>query len=90
MLWVSRTQDRWVYFFKECTQSNDKLLYKLTQYEPLKRWINLFSVEFIEDIIPEIQDKDVTNLLNFTKARKEDKIRNLANRMYTKIGYANK
>jgi hypothetical protein len=60
------------------------------QSNPLERWLNLFSESFIEKIIPEIQEKDVVNLLKFTKEKNRNKIRKIANQMYHKIGYANK
>jgi hypothetical protein len=84
------TEDRWIYFFKECVQTNDKLLYKLMQSKPLERWLNLFSVSFIEKILTEIQEKDVINLLQFTKEKKHDVVKRIAFKMYQKIGYASK
>ncbi len=84
------TEDRWIYFFKECMQTNDKLLYKLTQSNPLERWINLFSESLLDKIIPEIQEKDVINLLRFTKEKNRNIIRKIASQMYEKIGYTNK
>ena len=81
------TQDRWIYFFEECLQSNDRILYKLSQDNPLKRWVKLFSEDMVDKILPEIQTRDVINLLKFTKAKELEKIRKVANRMYTKIGY---
>ena len=84
------TIDRWVYFFKECVQSNDRLLYKLTQSKPLARCLSMFSEGLIENIIPEIQERDVINLLKYTKDSKRDKIIWIANQMVTKLGYVNK
>lgn len=84
------TEDRWIYFFKECVQTNDKLLYKLMLSNPLERWLTLFSDSFIDNIISEIQEKDIINLLKFTKEKNRIKIRKIANQMYHKIGYANK
>lgn len=83
-------EDRWIYFFKECVQTNDKLLYKLTQSNPLERWINLFSEKLIDKIIPEIQEKDVINLLRFTKEKNRAVVSKIASQMYQKIGYTNK
>ena len=83
------TQDRWIYFFEECFQSNDRLLYKLLQDNPLNRWIGTFSGGFIDAILPEIKKRDVINILKFTKDKNIEKIRNVAKRMYTKIGYKN-
>ncbi len=84
------TKDRWIYFFNECLQTDDRVIYKLMQYSQLERWLNLFSNKFIDTILPEIQERDVVNLLKFTKESNRDKIRRIAAQMYRKIGYANK
>jgi len=84
------TQDRWIYFFNECLQTDDRILYKLMGYSQLDRWLNLFSKSFIDNILPEIQERDVVNLLKFTKDNNRDKIRRISAQMYKKIGYANK
>ena len=84
------TKERWIYFFNECLQTNDRIIYKLMQYSPLERWLTLFSSKFIDNILPEIQEKDVINLLKFTKEKNRDKIRRISNQMYKKIGYSNK
>lgn len=85
------TEDRWIYFFKECLQNNDRLLYKLSFIgPPLHRWTRLFPSNLIESIIPEIREKDVLNLLSFTRSGNLQKISILANKMYSKIGYENK
>lgn len=83
------TDERWIYFFNECVQTNDKLLYKLMQPNPLGQWLNIFSDGLIEKIIPEMQEKDVVNLLKFTREKNRIKIERIASQMYHKIGYAN-
>jgi hypothetical protein len=82
--------DRWIYFFNECIQTNERILYKLNINNPSIRWMNLFSPEFIVKILPEIKDKNVINLLKFTKDRKLDKLNRISSEMYTKLGYSNK
>jgi hypothetical protein len=82
------SHERWVYFFNECLASNDRILYKLTLYYPSNRWIDLFTKEFIESILPEITPKDVINLLKFTRDKKQDKLNKIANEMYSKLGYS--
>jgi hypothetical protein len=84
------THDRWVYFFNECIQTNERLLYKLKMGNPSSRWLNLFSAEFIEKLLPEIVERDVINLLKFTRDKKQDKLNRIAHEMYSKLGYANK
>jgi hypothetical protein len=84
------TFDRWVYFFNECIQTNERILYKLNTDNPSKRWLNLFSPEFIDKLLPEITEKDVVNLLKFTKDKKLDKLNRISNEMYIKLGYTNK
>lgn len=84
------SSDRWIYFFKECLQYNDRLLYKLMEYRPLDRWLNLFSESLIDKALLEVQEKDLINLLNYTKNKKGDKLTRLAGKMYRKIGYSNK
>lgn len=84
------TLDRWIYFFKECLQYNDRLLFKLMDYRPLDRWLDLFPADLIDTALLEIQDKDLINLLKFTKENSRDKLMRLAGQMYRKIGYSNK
>ncbi|WP_285008614.1 hypothetical protein [Pedobacter faecalis] len=83
------SHDRWVYFFKECLASDERLLYKLTQYAPSERWLNLFSKGLLERISLELKNKDVINLIKFTIEGKKDKVRNIASSMYEKLGYGN-
>jgi hypothetical protein len=84
------SRDRWVYFFKECLQYNDRLLYKLMDYKILDRWLGLFPESIIDVALLEIQEKDLINLLKFTRENDKNKIMRLADQMYRKIGYTNK
>ncbi len=86
----SVTHDRWVYFFNECLPTDERLLYKLQLNYPSQRWISLFSVDFIDTLLPEIKQRDITNLLKFTRDKKQDKLNRIAVDMYGKLGYANK
>jgi hypothetical protein len=83
------SRDRWVYFFNECLASNERVLYKLTLNYPSNRWTDLFSKDFIEEILPEITHRDSMNLLKFTRDKKQDKLNKIANEMYSKLGYSN-
>lgn len=82
--------DRWVYFFNECLLSNERILYKLLFHKPLNNWLEFFTPELIEKILPEIQEKDVINLLKFTRDRNSDKIYRIVNQMIKKLGYTTK
>jgi len=84
------THERWVYFFNECLQTNDRVLYKLYMDKPSSIWLQLFSANFIDNILPELKERDVINLMKFTKDRRQDKLNRIAGEMYTKIGYSNK
>jgi energy-converting hydrogenase Eha subunit A len=84
------SSDRWIYFFKECLQYNDRLLYKLMDYRPLDRWLSLFPESLIDKALLEVQEKDLINLLNYTKKNDRDRLMRLAGQMYRKIGYTNK
>jgi hypothetical protein len=84
------SRDRWIYFFKECLQYNDRLLYKLMDYKTLERWLGLFPESLIDIALLEIQEKDLFNLLKYTKENDITKLIRLANQMYGKIGYTNK
>lgn len=84
------SSDRWIYFFKECLQYNDRLLYKLMEYRPLDRWLSLFPESLIDKALLEVQEKDLINLLTYTKNKNGDKLMRLAGQMYRKIGYSNK
>ncbi|WP_338877270.1 hypothetical protein WBJ53_32815 (plasmid) [Spirosoma sp. SC4-14] len=82
------THERWIYFFNECIQSNDRLLYKLTIPKPTNRWLKLFNETFYDRILPEIKQKEIINLLKYSKEGKIEKIHNLAKSMYSQLGYA--
>lgn len=84
------TIERWVYFFNECLATNERILYKLTLDNPSSRFIHLFSPALIEKILPEIKDKNIINLLKFTKDRKQDKLNRISNELYSSLGYSNK
>jgi len=84
------THDRWVYFFNECLQTNERILYKLVLDNPSSRWLKLFYVDLLDNIIPEVTERDVVNLLKFTKDNKQDKLNRIADAMYSKLGYSNK
>lgn len=86
----SITLERWIYFFNECLQTNERVLYKLINDEPSSNWLKLFNKEFIEKILPEIKERDVINLLKFTMDSRQDKLNRMAKDMYTKLGYSNK
>ncbi|OCA77553.1 hypothetical protein BBI01_03645 [Chryseobacterium artocarpi] len=85
------TDDRWIYYLDQCLSVDDRILNKLTQNNPLDRWLNnVFPPGLISRILPQIQDRDVLNLLKFTSAKNKEKIKTLAGKMFKKIGYANK
>lgn len=82
------TIDRWGYFFNECIQSNERILYKLSMDKPSLKWMHLIKEELIEQLLPIIKDRDIVNLLRFTRDKKQDKLNRIAKEMYTKLGYA--
>lgn len=84
------SRDRWIYFFKECLQYNDRILYKLMDFKTLDRWLGLFPESLIDVALLEIQEKDLINLLKYTKDNDRTRLMRLANQMYRKIGYTNK
>jgi hypothetical protein len=84
------SQERWVYFFNECLPTNDRILYKLAQFNPAERWIDLFSDDFFDSVISDLKVKSMITLLTFTKDKRIDKVSKFANDLYTKLGYTNK
>jgi hypothetical protein len=82
------SRDRWVYFFNECLSSNDRILYKLTLNNPSSRWMELFKKEMIDEILPQITNRDSVNILKFTRDNKQEKINKIALEMYSKLGYS--
>ncbi len=84
------SKDRWIYFFKECLQYNDRILYKLNYDRTLDRWLSLFDETLIDTVLLEVQEKDLINLLKYTKDKDRNRLMRLASQMYQKIGYANK
>ncbi|KOS07227.1 hypothetical protein AM493_15170 [Flavobacterium akiainvivens] len=84
------TQERWVFFFNELLETDDRILYKLTQDSPSSRWMKLFSDKFIDSILTQIQHRDIINLLKFTKEKKQSRVNKIASEMYVKLGYGDK
>ena len=60
------------------------------EYRPLDRWLSLFPESLIDKALLEVQEKDLINLLTYTKNKNGDKLMRLAGQMYRKIGYSNK
>ena len=85
------TPERWIYFFNECLQTNERILYKLTINSPSTRWIEYIrdSNHDFENFISEIKDKDIQNLLAYTIKGKRELLNRISLQLYTKIGYAN-
>lgn len=84
------THDRWVYYFKDCLEADERILYKLTLDYPVDRWLKLFSSDFMEDMMTRVSSRRLTNMLKFMKEGKRSKIKSVANQMYSKLGYSNK
>ena len=81
------THDRWVYFFKECLLSNDRVLFKLMQYAPSRRWIQYFSsIDIIDSILPEIANRKIVSLLKATQERNQEKVNKIASDIYSSLG----
>jgi hypothetical protein len=84
------TRERWIYFFNECMQTNERLLYKLTLDSPSNRWLHLFTPHFIESVLPEIKERNIAILLKATQEKKQERLNRIASEMYSKLGYSNK
>jgi hypothetical protein len=84
----SVSQDRWVYYFNECLPTDERILYKLSQHYTSQRWFSLFNGGFIEKLLPQIKNRDITNLLKFTNENHQNKLNRIASDMYGKLGYA--
>lgn len=83
------THDRWVYFFKECLLSNDRVLFKLMQNAPSRRWIQyISSIDIIDNILPEIANQKIASLLKATQERNQEKVNKIASDIYSSIGYS--
>lgn len=83
------TRERWIYFFNEILETNERILYKLTLDAPCKRWINFIlnsPIDF-EEIMDEIKIKGVRNLLKGSLEGRKDRVSRAALELYTQIGY---
>ena len=54
---------------------NDRVLFKLMQYAPSRRWIQYFSsIDIIDSILPEIANRKIVSLLKATQERNQEKL----------------
>lgn len=83
------TTDRWVFYFNQCLESDDRILLKLTMMSPVKRWLQLFEDAKLKEIITSVnKNVAVKSLLEATLRKNESRIRSLARELYSGIGYS--
>ncbi|MCA6435996.1 MAG: hypothetical protein IM600_17105 [Bacteroidetes bacterium] len=81
----SISPDRWRYFFNECLINNEIMLDKLSSDRPLSRWMELFPDELLDELISESKEKDITNILKYTRDKDFPRLQRLASNIYNRL-----
>lgn len=81
------TDDRWIYFFKECLITNDRILFKLTEKKPTERFLKLFNKNFLLAIRGEVSNKSIRELITLMIKKDTLKIERLSKKLLTEIGH---
>jgi hypothetical protein len=82
------SKERWVYFLNDCLKTDDRILYKLLQHNPLTRWIDLVrECALGKTASREVTDRTVRQLVVESEAGQANLIQNLATKLIGQLGY---
>jgi hypothetical protein len=81
----SITIDRWKYFFNECLTTNERILDKLSTPKPLEKWMELFNEPFLDNLMLDAKDRDVFNIIKYTKEKNHARVHRIASDLFNKI-----
>lgn len=80
-------KENWTYYFEECLPADSRILHKLTQPNPIRRWIELVnSNQKLEEIITTINSPSIKQLLRASQRGDPSKIEKLAKEIVLKSG----
>ena len=81
-------KERWGYFLKDCIKTDDRILYKLLEDKPRKRWIE-FVQEFSLGALatPEVQDRTIRHLVVDSEAGRGANVERHAAKLIAQLGY---
>jgi hypothetical protein len=82
------SRERWLYFLTDCLKADDRVLYKLMEDNPAKRWMEVVR----EFSLAALASRDVTNrtvrqLVVEAEAGKRHLIYNLAAKLIEQLGF---
>jgi hypothetical protein len=82
------SKERWVYFLKDCLKTDDRILYKLLEDKPRKRWIELVNEFSLGTLATqEVQDRTVRHLLVESESGRGANIEKHASKLIAQLGY---
>ena len=55
--------ERWIYYLNQCLPTDDRVLYKLMEEKPARRWIGLLDQFSLSDYAPEVIKQPVKRLV---------------------------
>jgi hypothetical protein len=82
------TPDRWSYFINECLSTDERLLYKLLQTSPSKRWCAIVDKYDLNNIAQDsVKSKELKVLISSCASHNESLIQSNTIRLLKKLGY---
>lgn len=80
-------KEKWVYYFDECLPNDDRILHKLSQSNPIARWIELFrSNQELEEIIAMVKNNNIKHLIKATQKGLSARIATLSKQIIDESG----
>jgi hypothetical protein len=79
---------RWAYFLNDCLKTDDRILYKLLEDNPLTRWNELASEFSLGTIATrEVTDRTVRQIAVDAEAGRSNRVHSLASKLINQLGY---
>jgi hypothetical protein len=81
------SRDRWAYYLNECFKTDDRILYKLLEEAPTRRWIELVK-EFglLKVSSHHVTDSTVKQLIADAAEDRKNRVQALASKLINKLG----
>jgi len=81
-------RDRWVYYLNQCLPTDDRVLYKLLEDSPARRWSVVVQDFSLEGYVGELAKREIKQLVTESENPLLPKFRVAAERLISKIGYS--
>lgn len=79
------SSDRWLYFLNDCLKTDDRLLSKLLDDGPRKRWMDVVREFGLDDLSIDVSDASIRHLLT-TDESKKTRATSAARKMIERLG----